>query len=80
MLAKVLVSKYGNHVPLYRQERIVERAGLAIPRSTLVQWIDACGVQLQALMDALKQQVLQHILLHVDESPVAMLSPGKGKT
>lgn len=39
LLAQVLVSKYGDHVPLYRQERIFERAGLAIPRSTLAQWV-----------------------------------------
>ncbi|WP_175108612.1 IS66 family transposase zinc-finger binding domain-containing protein, partial [Pararobbsia alpina] len=43
LLAQVLVSKYGDHVPLYRQERIFERTGLAIPRSTLGQWIGMCG-------------------------------------
>jgi transposase len=80
LLAQVLVSKYGDHVPLYRQERIFERAGLAIPRSTLAQWVGACGVQLQPLVDALRRQVLRHAVLHADETPVAMLSPGKGKT
>jgi transposase len=80
LLAQVLVSKYGDHVPLYRQERIFERAGLAIPRSTLGQWIGQCGVQLQPLVDALRQAILGHRVLHADETPVAMLSPGKGKT
>jgi transposase len=80
LLAQVLVSKYGDHVPLYRQERIFERAGLAIPRSTLGQWIGECGVQLQPLVDALRQNILAHRVLHADETPVAMLSPGKGKT
>ncbi|CAB3808279.1 IS66 family transposase [Pararobbsia alpina] len=80
LLAQVLVSKYGDHVPLYRQERIFERAGLAIPRSTLGQWIGQCGVQLQPLVDALRQAILAHRVLHADETPVAMLSPGKGKT
>jgi transposase len=80
LLAQVLVSKYGDHVPLYRQERIFERAGFAIPRSTLGQWIGECGVQLQPLVDALKSQILMRSVLHADETPVAMLSPGKGKT
>ncbi|WP_175108537.1 IS66 family transposase, partial [Pararobbsia alpina] len=80
LLAQVLVAKYGDHVPLYRQERIFERAGLAIPRSTLGQWIGQCGVQLQPLVDALRQAILAHRVLHADETPVAMLSPGKGKT
>jgi transposase len=68
------------HLPLYRQEGVFERAGLAIPRSTLGQWIGECGVQLQPLVDALKSQILKHAVLHADETPVAMLSPGKGKT
>jgi len=80
LLAQVLVAKYNDHLPLYRQERIFERAGLAIPRSTLAQWVGMCGVQLQPLVDALKGQILQHRVLHADETPVAMLSPGKGKT
>jgi transposase len=80
LLAQVLVSKYGDHLALYRQEAIFERAGFAIPRSTLGQWIGECGVQLQPLVDALKSQILTHTVLHADETPVAMLSPGKGKT
>ncbi|SPS02195.1 transposase (fragment) [Cupriavidus taiwanensis] len=79
LLAQVLVAKYNDHLPLYRQERIFERAGLAIPRSTLAQWVGMCGVQLQPLVDALKEQILQHRVLHADETPMAMLSPGKGK-
>ena len=45
LLAQVLVAKYADHQPLYRQEGIFERAGVAIPRSTLAQWVGACGVQ-----------------------------------
>ena len=80
LLAQVLVAKYADHLPLYRQEGIFARAGLALPRSTLAQWVGICGVQLQPLVDALKQEVLSHAVLHADETPVAMLSPGKGKT
>lgn len=80
LLAQVLVAKYAEPLPLYRQERIFERAGLALPRSTLARWVGACGVQLQLLVDALKGELLGHAVLHADETPVAMLKPGAGKT
>jgi transposase len=80
LLAQVLVAKYADHLPLYRQEGIFARAGLALARSTLAQWVGVCGVQLQPLVDALKQEVLSHRVLHADETPVAMLKPGNGKT
>lgn len=80
LLAQVLVAKYLDHQPLYRQEGIFSRAGVAIPRSTLAQWVGQCGVQLQPLVDALKALMLERAVLHADETPVAMLSPGKGKT
>jgi transposase len=80
LLAQVLVAKYIDHQPLYRQESIFERGGLGIPRSTLAAWVGACGVQLQPLVDALKDELLRHAVLHADETPVAMLKPGHGKT
>lgn len=80
LLAQVLVAKYSDHLPLYRQERIFGRAGVEIPRSTLAQWVGICGVRLQPLVDALKAEVLSHSVLHADETPVAMLKPGNGKT
>jgi transposase len=80
LLAQVLVAKYADHQPLYRQEAVFGRAGLAIPRSTLAQWVGTCGVRLQPLVDALKVEILGHRVLHADETPVAMLKPGAGKT
>ncbi|MGM8933639.1 IS66 family transposase [Pseudomonas neustonica] len=80
LLAQVLVAKYADHLPLYRQERIFGRAGLEIPRSTLAEWVGACGVQLQPLVDALRRELLTHPVLHADETPVSMLAPGKKKT
>lgn len=80
LLAQVLVAKYADHLPLYRQEAIFGRAGLAIPRSTLAQWVGSCGVQLQPLVDAMRNELLQHRVLHADETPVSMLKPGNGKT
>ena len=80
LLAQVLVAKYADHLPLHRQEGIFARAGMALSRSTLAEWVGTCGVQLQPLVDALKQEVLGHGVLHADETPVAMLAPGKKKT
>jgi len=80
LLAQVLVAKFLDHLPLYRQEHIFERAGLAIARSTLAQWVGECGAQLQPLVDALSTELLRHDVLHADETPVAMLKPGNGKT
>jgi transposase len=80
LLAQVLVAKFLDHLPLYRQERIFERAGLPIARSTLAQWVGECGAQLQPLVDALRIELLKHDVLHADETPVAMLKPGNGRT
>jgi transposase len=80
LLAQVLIAKYADHAPLYRQESIFERAGLALPRSTLAQWVGACGVRLQPLADALKSALLTRTVLHADETPVPMLKPGLGRT
>ena len=80
LLAQVLVAKYADHLPLYRQEGIFARAGLAIARSTLGAWVGMCGVQLQPLVDALKGEILSHRVVHADETPVQMLKPGNKKT
>ncbi len=80
LLAQVMVAKYGDHLPLYRQEKIFGRAGFAIPRSTLAQWVGAGGVQLQPLVDALREVVLTHGVVHADETPVQVLMPGAKKT
>jgi len=80
LLAQVVVAKYNDHLPLYRQEHIFGRAGVELPRSTLAQWVGICGVRLQPLVDALKGEILKHSVVHADETPVAMLKPGTGKT
>ena len=80
LLAHVLIAKYLDHLPLYRQEGIFGRAGLPIPQSTLAQWVGQMGVSLQPLVDALQAEMLTYPVLHADETPVAMLDPGAGKT
>ena len=80
LLAQVLVAKYSDHLPLHRQEHIFARAGLRLPSSTLGAWVGICGVRLQPLVDALKDEILSHAVLHADETPLPMLKPGNQKT
>ena len=80
LLAHVMVAKFADHLPLYRQEKIFGRAGLVISRSTLAQWVGQTGVQLQPLVDALREAVLAQDVVHADETPVQMLAPGEKKT
>jgi transposase len=80
LLAQVLVAKYADHQPLYRQEGIFERAGLGIPRSTLAQWVGICGVRLDPIGQALKAELMARSILHADETPVPMLKPGLKRT
>ncbi|WP_053057254.1 IS66 family transposase [Xanthomonas hyacinthi] len=74
------ISKYVDHLPLYRQEAILARRGVAISRSSMAEWMGAAGVALQPLVNALRAELQSHAVLHADETPVAMLDPGAGKT
>jgi transposase len=78
--AWVLIQKYLDHLPLYRIEKISDRHGVPIARSTLAQWVGQLGVSLQPLVDRLAELLLQGKVLHADETPVQQLDPGKGKT
>ena len=80
LLAQVAVAKHDDHLPLYRQTEIYARSGVHIPRSSMAQWLGICGVRLEPLVALLKQFVLSHGVIHVDETPVSLLAPGKGKT
>ena len=75
LLAHVMIAKFAYYLPLYRQEAMSGRADLATPRSTLAQWVCACGVQLQPLVDALREVMLEQSVVHVDETPGQMLMP-----
>ena len=80
LLAQVAVAKHDDHLPLYRQEEIYARSGVHIARSSMAQWIGICGVRLAPLAQALKAFILSHPVVHADETPVALLAPGRGKT
>lgn len=80
LLAWVIISKYLNHLPLYHLEQIAVREQVILSRSTLAEWVGRTGVALQPLADQLKWHLLQGNTLHADETPVAQLEPGNGKT
>lgn len=80
LLAWVMTNKYLNHLPLYRLEQIAAREEVILSRSTLAEWVGRTGVALQPLVDRLTWHLLQGNTLHADETPVAQLDPGNGKT
>ena len=80
LVAHTLVSRFVDHVPYYRQEQINARSGVHTPRSTLASWAGAGGAALAPLYEALRTFVLSAQVLHADETPVALLDPGAGKT
>ena len=76
----VLIGKYLDHLPLYRLEQMAARDQVPLSRSTMAQWVGCIGVALQPLADRLAELLLERQVLHADETPVAQLDPGKGKT
>ncbi|MDF3907825.1 IS66 family transposase, partial [Paracoccus sp. AS002] len=80
LLAHVLVSKYADHLPLYRQSQIFEREGLDLDRSTLADWVGKTTALLEPLTDAIGRHVLSAEAIFADDTPVRMLAPGTGKT
>jgi transposase len=80
LLAWILISKFGDHVPLYRIEQMAARSGVPLAQSTLGDWVGRTGFHLTPLWERLKALLLARSVLHADESPVQQLAPGKGKT
>jgi transposase len=80
LLAHVLVSKYGDHVPLYRQAEIFAREGLELDRTLLAQWVGNVSALLTSLTNALRVHVLAADVVHADDTPLPVLAPGRGKT
>ena len=72
-LAHVVVCKYEDHLPLYRQERILQRIGIDIPRSTLSQWMIKCGDLLAPLVKLMHAIICRYDIAYADETPVQVL-------
>jgi transposase len=80
LLAHIIVSKYFDHLPLYRQENISERQSVFIPRSTSCGWMAACAALLRPLYDLMVATVLQARWLHTDDTQVKNLGHAPGET
>jgi hypothetical protein len=80
LLAHVLVSKYCDHLPLFRQSQIFARQGVELERSTLADWVGGISKLLEPLVEALRRYVMSAGKLHADDTPVPVLAPGQGKT
>lgn len=74
LLAHVLISKYADHLPLYRQSLIYQRSGVYLSDSTLADWVGRCGVQLGFLVNRLIKLILTQPIVHADETPVKILN------
>ena len=80
LLAHVLVSKYADHLPLYRQAQIYAREGVELERSTMAEWVAGCFRLIDPLLEALARYVMAAQKLHADDTPVPVLDPGRGRT
>jgi hypothetical protein len=80
LLAHVLVSKFADHMPLYRQSEIFAREGIDLDRSTLAGWVGAASELVAPLVDEIRKYVLAASKIHADDTPVPVLAPGNGKT
>lgn len=80
LLAHVLVSKYADHLPLYRQSAIYACEGVDLDRSTLADWVGQSSSLLRPLGEALARHVLAATKVHADDTPVPVLAPGAGRT
>jgi transposase len=72
LLAHLIVSKYADHLPLYRQERILARQGLVVARSTTCDWMAQCARVLEPLYEQARERLLASRVLHTDDTPVTL--------
>jgi transposase len=80
LLAHILVSKYCDHLPLYRQSGIYAREGVELDRATMATWVGKITALAAPLVEAVADHVMAAEKLHVDDTPVPVLAPGMGKT
>ncbi|MEL7348445.1 MAG: IS66 family transposase [Pseudomonadota bacterium] len=80
LVAHVLVAKYCDHLPLYRQSEIYAREGVDLARSTMADWVGRSAALMDPLIEALRSHVFAADRLHGDDTPVPVLDPGQGKT
>lgn len=80
LLAHVIVSKYADHLPLYRQSQIYAREGVDLDTSTMADWVGKSAALLDPLVEAIGRHAMSGGVLFTDDTPVPVLEPGRGKT
>jgi transposase len=80
LLAHVLVAKYADHIPLYRQSQLFARHGVELERSTLANWVGGACWWLEPLQKRLGEHLFASAKLFADDTPVPVLDPGRGRT
>jgi len=80
LLSHILIQKYCNHLPFYRQSEMFDREGIDISRSTMASWAGQSAKLLELLVDEIKKHILSSTHIHTDDTPIKVLSPGLGKT
>ena len=80
LLADILVSKYADHQPLYRQSAIAARDGVTLDRASMGRWVGQCEALCAPLTEALRRYTVAAAKLHADDTPIPVLSPGNRKT
>ena len=79
-MAHVLVAKYCDHLPLYRQAEIYARDGIDLDRSRLADWVGQTARLMRPLVDAVGSHVMTTDRIHADDTTVPVLDPGRGRT
>lgn len=80
VIAHVAMSKYADHLPLYRQAGIYARDGVELDRALLAEWLGKAAALIRPLADRIAQHVMAGSVIHADDTPVPVLAPGNGKT
>jgi transposase len=81
LLAQIVVSKYCDHLPLYRQESIYwTRHQVWLPRQTMAEWVGLAAEWLTPIYHQIRADILEHGYVQVDETPIRYLAPGHGRT
>ncbi len=80
LIAQVLVAKYADHLPLYRQAQIYARQGIQLDRSTLADWVGRAAWYLRPLRDHILERLRRSERLFADETTAPVLDPGRGRT
>src|SRR6516165_2643130 len=80
LVTYILVDKFSDHLPTYRQQDVLARHGIFLARSTLCDWLAQCAVSLRPLVGLMRQRIVWSLVINADETPVSVLDPTRNST